>query len=200
MPYTVPNQRVVKINREHATSNFLGIKNENWMAASRDLGAHALRLYLYLAANRDKFQLALSPAAITDEIGMPRSTYQDQFRKLLSKGYLVETSSNHYDFFEIPQPRAVTPKNKAVTNDGLNFEEMSDDTREKPSENYKKTSENVEINNKYDFIDNGEINNSDVINKNPVVNRKTLSETYGIRQQEIEKASERFDFMGRFAF
>ena len=42
MPYTVPNQRVVTIHREKARSDFLGIKNENWQSAARDLGAHAL--------------------------------------------------------------------------------------------------------------------------------------------------------------
>ena len=46
MPNTVPNQRVVAIHREHASSDFLGIKNEHWQAAARDLGAHALMLYL----------------------------------------------------------------------------------------------------------------------------------------------------------
>ena len=60
---TFPNQRVVRIHRERATADFLGIKNENWQAASRDLGAHGLRLYLYLAANANNFNLALSPAA-----------------------------------------------------------------------------------------------------------------------------------------
>lgn len=64
MPETYPNQRMIKIHRERATSDFLGIKNENWMYASRDLGAHALRLYLYLAANANGYTLALSPAAI----------------------------------------------------------------------------------------------------------------------------------------
>ena len=42
MPYTVPNQRVVTIHREKARSDFLGIKNENWQSAARDLGAHAV--------------------------------------------------------------------------------------------------------------------------------------------------------------
>jgi len=27
---TYPNQRNIKINRERATADFLGIKNENW--------------------------------------------------------------------------------------------------------------------------------------------------------------------------
>ena len=77
MPYTFPNQRTVQIHREKAKTDFLGIKNENWMYASRDLGAHALRLYLYLAANADGFNLALSPADIRQSIGMPTSTYRD---------------------------------------------------------------------------------------------------------------------------
>ena len=47
MPKTVPNQRVIRVHRERASSDFLGIKNERWMAASRTLGATALRLYLY---------------------------------------------------------------------------------------------------------------------------------------------------------
>lgn len=72
---TYPNQRMIKIHRERASVDFLGIKNENWQAASRDLGAHALQLYLYLAANANNYTLALSPAAIRQDIGMARSTY-----------------------------------------------------------------------------------------------------------------------------
>ena len=30
MPATVPNQRVIRIHRERASSDFLGIKNENY--------------------------------------------------------------------------------------------------------------------------------------------------------------------------
>jgi len=46
MPNTVPNQRLIAIHRERAASDFLGIKNSHWQAAARDLGAHALMLYL----------------------------------------------------------------------------------------------------------------------------------------------------------
>ena len=74
MPNTVPNQRVVAIHRERASSDFLGIKNEHWQAAAHDLGAHALMLYLYLASNRDGYTLALSPAAIRRAVGMAAST------------------------------------------------------------------------------------------------------------------------------
>ena len=100
--YTFPNQRMVNIHREKIESDFLGIKNENWMAASRILGATAFRLYIYLAANADNYCLALSPAAIASEIGMAKSTYHDQFKKLESLGYLVKSHGNTYDFYEVP--------------------------------------------------------------------------------------------------
>ena len=100
---TFPNQRMVKVHRERATSDFLGIKNENWQAASRDLGAHALQLYLYLAANANNYTIALSPAAVRQAIGMARSTYHDQFHKLVDKGYIVPTYGNTFEFYEIPQ-------------------------------------------------------------------------------------------------
>ena len=104
MPNTVPNQRMVAIHRERAASDFLGIKNSNWQAAARDLGAHALLLYLYFASNANGFVLALSPAAIRQAVGMPASTYRDQFVRLIDKGYLVQRKdSNTYDFYETPQ-------------------------------------------------------------------------------------------------
>lgn len=104
MPNTVPNQRLVTVHRERAQSDFLGIKNENWQAAARDLGAHALMLYLYFASNANGFTLALSPAAIRQAVGMPTSTFRDQFSKLIDRGYLVRRGNgNTYDFYETPQ-------------------------------------------------------------------------------------------------
>ena len=79
MPNTVPNQSAVAIHRALASSDFLGIKNEHWQAAARDLGAHALMLYLYFASNANGYVLALSPAAIRQAVGMAASTYRDLF-------------------------------------------------------------------------------------------------------------------------
>lgn len=101
--YTYPNQRTINIHRERATSDFLGIKNENWQDAAKDLGAHALMLYLYLASNANNYTLSLSPAAIREVIGMARSTHHDQFHKLVDKGYLVHSHGNTYAFYERPQ-------------------------------------------------------------------------------------------------
>lgn len=68
------------------------------------MGAHALMLYLYFASNANGFTLALSPAAIRQAVGMPQSTYRDQFTKLIDRGYLVRRGNgNAYDFYETPQ-------------------------------------------------------------------------------------------------
>ena len=99
---SVPNQRIVTVKREPAKSDFLGIKNENWQAAARNLSPHAMMLYFYLASNADNYTFALSPSAIRQAIGMARSTYHDQFYNLSDKGYLVRVSGNQYVFYEKP--------------------------------------------------------------------------------------------------
>ena len=110
MPYTVENQRRVLVHRDmpkEKEGNFLLIKKENLYAAYRNLNATALCLYLYLAGNKDGFDLAFSPKAIHNEMGLPESTCRDQFRVLENKGYLVrrDEKSNRYDFYEIPKER-----------------------------------------------------------------------------------------------
>lgn len=145
MPHTSANQRVVHIHRERASSDFLGIKNENWKAASRILGAHALLLYMYLAANANNYELALSPAAIEAEIGMPRSTYKDQFRKLINYGYLVPRSGNKYDFYETPQD--ATRIKQTNTTDGYDFENYTAIVQGQTDVAHEKPSEDIQINN-----------------------------------------------------
>ena len=149
--YTVPNQRTVRIHRERATANFLGIKNENWQAASRDLGAHGLQLYLYLASNADNYTLALSPAAIRQAIGLKRSTYHDKFHELEAKGYLVNTHGNTFEFYEVPQAAAQTKNSMTV--DGLDFEECPSSDTPICSNGQGMLSDNIEINNRDSMTD-----------------------------------------------
>ena len=151
MPETFPNQRMVKVHRERATANFLGIKNENWQAASRDLGAHGLQLYLYLASNADNYTLALSPAAVRQAIGLKRSTYHDKFHELEEKGYLVNTHGNTFEFYEVPQAAAQTKK--SVTIDGLDFEECPSSDTPICSNGQGMLSDNIELNNRDSVID-----------------------------------------------
>ena len=150
---TYPNQRMVNIHREKISADFLGIKNENWKAAARDLGAHAFMLHLYLASNANGFTLALSPTAIRQAIGMPPSTYRDQFVKLVDRGYLVQrNNSNTFDFYETPQ-RDTHAKN-ADTPDGIDFTANAKDVTTTVNN---EAPENIEINiiNNTEKINNG---------------------------------------------
>lgn len=153
MPNTYPNQRMVKIHREAVKADFLGIKNENWKAASRNLRPPAFILYLYLASNANNFTIALSPAAIRQEIGMARSTYHDQFHILVDKGYLVPSHGNTFEFYEIPQPRtAQTAPKEEMSDDGYDF--TDDELVIPPAANFNSV-DNTEIN----------IDNIDIIDK-----------------------------------
>lgn len=158
---TYPNQRMIKIHRERASVDFLGIKNENWQAASRDLGAHALQLYLYLAANANNYTLALSPAAIRQDIGMARSTYHDQFHRLLDRGYLVPAHGNTFEFFEVPQARDGAKEENKELSAGLDFENGTIDEQALPQAVNVVLPENIEINNTDSSI-NRAINNSEI--------------------------------------
>ena len=123
-------------------------------------------LYMYLAANADGFNLALSPVAVRQATGMPRSTYQDQFTKLMDKGYIVQESGNVFKFFEKPQPSYANIQPSITTQktvDVLNFEEcpldVSCDDRAAPNV----PTEDIEINNREFETNNTRINNNGLI-------------------------------------
>ena len=154
---TFPNQRMVRIHREPAKTDFLGIKNENWQAASRDLGAHALQLYLYLASNANNYTSALSPVAVRQAIGMARSTYHDQFHKLVDKGYLVPGTGNSFDFYEVPQ--TATQARTMSSDGGQDFAESPGHGEAANPDGQGVLPEDIEINNTA-MTTNGVINNN----------------------------------------
>lgn len=164
---TYPNQRMINIHREVVQADFLGIKNENWKAASRDLSAHAFKLYIYLAANADNFTLALSPAAVRQEIGMARSTFHDQFHVLLDKGYLVPSHGNTFEFYETPKSAAQLCKNPKEQA-GYDFE--NDTVADNPIslDGSSVLSEDIQINNRETQINgiNNQLNRP--LEENPV--------------------------------
>ncbi|MBQ7236953.1 MAG: hypothetical protein IJX03_07390 [Clostridia bacterium] len=163
MAITYPHQRVVNIHREPINLDFLGIKNENWQAAARDLKPFGCMLYLYLAANKNNFKLALSPAAVRQAIGMAQSTYRDQFNILLEKGYLVQTGGNTFDFFE--KPRAAANVNQE-TRPATTQEQLTADLMENEQAANDIDLGNREINNSL-YFPNRDINNEeDYINEN----------------------------------
>ena len=144
---TYPNQRLVRIHRERATTDFLGIKNENWMASARDLGAHAFLLYLYLASNADNYLEALSPTAVRQQIGMARSTFHDQFHRLVDKGYLVPSHGNTYHFYEVPVS-ATRHSSNVSSGRGGDKENNPHDGMGAPTDEHNVLAEDTEINKK----------------------------------------------------
>lgn len=115
MPNTVPNQKVVHVNRQKCDKNFLQISKENWYAVNKDLGPYGLQLYLYIAGNRDGFDFALSQEAAERDAGITKTTFHKYVKVLIEKGYLVsrKENSNIYDFYEVPKRKedkeAVSP-------------------------------------------------------------------------------------------
>ena len=115
MPNTVPNQKVVHVNRQKCDKNFLQISKDNWYAANKDLEPYGLQLYLYIAGNRDGFDFALSQEAAEQEAGIKKTSYHKYVNLMIEKGYLVprKENSNIYDFYEVPKRKedkeAVSP-------------------------------------------------------------------------------------------
>lgn len=157
---TYPNQRMVCVHREPAKADFLGIKNANWQAAARDLRPFAFLLYLYLASNANNYTLALSPVAVQEAIGMARNTYRDQLKVLISKGYLVQRDGNTFDFYEVPQPRAVTQQKNTMSEAVLNFEECTAPGSEEQQAVQDIPQDGIEINNNENQPNTGINNNS----------------------------------------
>lgn len=131
----------------------MGIKNENWQNAAKDLRPHAFLLYLYLASNADNYNLALSPVAVRAAVGMPRSTYNDQILKLIDKGYLVHSHGNTYDFYEVPRERNNNDDDNASRVNNLK-EDCPNVDNSDPIVVNNSTTEDIEINTSTKSINN----------------------------------------------
>ncbi len=104
MPTTVPNQKTVQVHKEICDKQHLysRINLDALQYAMIDLAGETLKLWLYISKNQPEHTFALSKVdAIKWGIGS-KSSYDRAVKALIEKGYLVETSKNHYDFYEIP--------------------------------------------------------------------------------------------------
>lgn len=121
----------------------------------------ALALYLYLASNMDNYRLELSPQALENAIGMPRSTYYKKVKILKDNGYIIEKQGNVLEFYEVPQEQnnlksGLPQEHQNLSKEQQNPQQRQDDLPQKQN----LPQQNIEIDNKYtDNIDN--INNTD---------------------------------------
>lgn len=104
---TYPNQKIIHINKPTYTGNYLSVGNDEWMAACNKLTFNGFKLFLYLAGNRDNFDLALSPKAIQQKIKMSDGTYTNIVKELIREGYLVNKQGNIYNFYTTPLSQSV---------------------------------------------------------------------------------------------
>ena len=64
------------------------------------LKPNTFKLWCYMAKNQNNYVFALSCIDVCRICNMSKPTYLDCFKELVKCGYLVETSNNHYDFYE----------------------------------------------------------------------------------------------------
>ena len=106
---TNPNQKTVKVQKENSNKdNRYAIYNlEALNNALIDLKGESFKLWCYLNKNQNNYEFALSKVdAIKWGIGS-KSSYDRAVAELISKGYLVETSHNHFDFYEKPKDEVI---------------------------------------------------------------------------------------------
>ena len=111
MPINTQDPSVIYIHRnmqKEKTDNFLLIKRQNFFAACRSLTPTALILYLYIAANKDGYHLALNPKSICTDLGITYPEYLEKQQELITKGYLIQDKDKSYvyHFYEEPLPSA----------------------------------------------------------------------------------------------
>ena len=103
---TVPNQRVITINKEPADKTHIYTVNniEAISEAAYHLQSKAgFKLYMYLAKNQSSNKpYALSSAAFNAWSGTALTAYNTAFKELVDKGYLVlkEGTKTIYSFYD----------------------------------------------------------------------------------------------------
>lgn len=101
---SVPNQKKVIIKKEICDKNnlYATINMNALEKAMNDLSGEAFKLWIYFSKNQNNYTFDLSQKA-AEKYGIKKSTYYDNIKVLIKKGYLQqrEENSNIYYFTEI---------------------------------------------------------------------------------------------------
>ena len=103
--YSYPNQRKISINKDSCGNGelYTKIRIQSMNYAMENLSATTYKVWCYLAQNRNKYSMWLSPVDVCDITHISKSTYHRAFKELVDKSYLVRSEKkNKYDFFESP--------------------------------------------------------------------------------------------------
>lgn len=103
---TVPNQKIVKVQKAPADKNNLYsiINIEAAHNAMKDLSETkaGFMLWYYFAENQNGYEFALSSKAVENATGIKIKAYNSAIAAMIEKGYLVNTKGEYYVFHEIP--------------------------------------------------------------------------------------------------
>lgn len=124
------NQRNFTVNREIPTKNtreaYLTIYCRNLIAAARDLNGNTFKLYCYIASNRNGYSFDFSPQDFINQYGVSINSARSSVQELITKGYLVETKHNFYQFYEVPIAAPTPSSNNAKTEEAASTQPASD--------------------------------------------------------------------------
>ena len=103
---TVPNQKVVQIQKEKVGKNNLyAVISLKGIDEAATLPKTAFKLWVYLVKNQDKYSFALSCKDFCRWADVSKNTYETAVKELIERSYLMqkEEGSNVYIFYEMPQ-------------------------------------------------------------------------------------------------
>ena len=103
MAATVPNQKTITTkSAKHDKNNIYAMINIRAMEmAMSTLKPNTYKLWCYMAKNQNNYTFALSCADACAFCKMSKPTYLASVQELIDNGYLVNTSGNSYDFYEM---------------------------------------------------------------------------------------------------
>ncbi|MHB1484818.1 MAG: hypothetical protein ACYCYI_09165 [Saccharofermentanales bacterium] len=122
--YTVPNQRIIMINKNLPTKGeeYAIFQKENLFKTKRELSDKAFTLWLYLSSQADTkgiYGWALSRVHYMEVTGECKSSYARAVDELIIMGYLIQENPTTIKFFEAAQKvdnpgRMVSTKNLGI--------------------------------------------------------------------------------------
>ena len=179
---TYPNQKVIHINKNKYSANFLQIGINEWQQAYKELKPSTFAIYLYLASNADGFDLALSQQAIENSLGIKKTAYHTAIKELKERGYIQIIQGNVEVFFTAP-----VRKNELKTEEAI-FRKNELKSSQMRKEEFAKT--NLEVRKNGREIDN--INNIDKIDKEFLPTEETLDgfAIEPVKQESISQNNE----------
>lgn len=100
---TVSNQKTITTRAaKHDKNNIYAILNIEAMGKAMEvLKPNTFKVWCYLAKNQNNYTFALSCVDACKFCNISKPTYLSSIQELIAIGYLVNTSGNHYDFYEM---------------------------------------------------------------------------------------------------